>query len=235
MVYPGRIIIIGKDITDNYVITVYAVTGRSSSSQARKIEYSSGRALVKPTDTKKIKKGNRDLLIYPALRIKNGLAVSNGKHTEDIYKRMKKSSSPVKVLSEALKSWDYESDPPNFTPRISGCFLTEEKAALSIIKRSAHGHSLKNFYEFPLVPGKGKMISTYKGPNKDPLPCFEGEPMDIDIQTPNPEETAQYLFQWLEPKKDQPDFRVALICVFSRPSEFQKSRVFIINRSVRSE
>jgi len=231
--YPGRIIIIGKDRSDHHVITIYAITGRSCSSQAREIIYSQGKALVKPTDRQKIQKGKPDLLIYPALRIGKGIVVSNGKHTDDIYKNINITSHPVETLAAGLKSWHYESDPPNYTPRISGCILSEEKAALSIIKRADNGRSLKNFYEFPLISGKGKMISTYEGQNKDPLPSFKGEPVDIEINTAEADEAAQYIYHSLKPKTNQPDFRVALICVFSQKTRLQKNKVSIINRHKR--
>ncbi|MFO7980494.1 MAG: IMP cyclohydrolase [Candidatus Aminicenantes bacterium] len=233
MTYPGRLIILGKDITDQYVVVVYAITGRSPSSQARKIEYSSGQALVKPTDSQELKKGNIELLIYPAVKIKEGIAVSNGKHTHDIFKNIKNSSHPVRVLAPALELWDYEPDAPNFTPRISGCVLSGEKAALSVIKRDENGRSLRNYYEFTLTPGKGKLISTYTGKNRDPLPSFDGEPLDIKIHTQNADKTAQYFYNSLEPKKNHADLRVALVCVFSQPPKFHKSDVSIINRQER--
>ena len=48
--YPGRVIIIGSDKTGKNVVVLYAITGRSPSSQARKIEFSDHKFLVKPTD-----------------------------------------------------------------------------------------------------------------------------------------------------------------------------------------
>ena len=234
MTYPGRLIIIGKDPTDQYVVVGYAITGRSASSQARKIEYSQGQALVKPMDRQKIKKGNIELLIYPALKIDKGIAVSNGKHTDDIFKNMKNSSQPSEILTYALKKWDYEPDPPSYTPRISGCVLSPDKAVLSVIKRAENGKSIRNFFEFPLIPGKAKLISTYKGENRDPLPSYDGEPMNISIPTKNADETAQYFNHSLKPNQNQPDFRVALICVFSQAPKFHKNYISIINRHERS-
>jgi len=232
--YPGRIIIIGKDHSDRHVIVLYAVTGRSSSSQARKIEYSDGRAFVKPTDEEELRKGDRDLLLYPSIRISKGIAVSNGKQTDDIHKNISISCDPVLVLSESLKSWDYEPDAPSYTPRISGCVLNSKKAALCIIKRAEDNSSLKNFFEFPLVPGKGKYITTYEGENADPLPSFNGEPVPIDLPFKNAEGTARHVYRSLSPDPNQADFRVALICIFSQQSEFKKSKVAVINRQERS-
>ncbi len=233
--YPGRVIVLGKDNTGRHVVILYAVTGRSSSSQARRIEYFQNQAFVKPANTGKLKSGNKDLLIYPAIRIEKGIAVSNGRHTDVIHKNMVHSSTPVQVLSSALKSWDYEPDAPNYTPRISGCILSSEKAALSIIKRSVEGGCLKNFYEFPLVPGRGKMLSTYEGKNTEPLPSFKGEPLELEIPFATAEKTAQYFYDSMKPDSEQPDFRVALVCVFSEKSNFQKSTISIINRNERRE
>ncbi len=228
--YPGRIIIVGKDCSDRHVIVLYAVTGRSSSSQARKIEYSKGKIFVKPTDEEELRKGDRDLLIYPAIQISTGIAVSNGKQTDDIYKNLNISCSPVHVLSESLEPWDYEPDAPSFTPRISGCVLNGKKAALSIIKRAENNGSIKNFFEFPLIPGKGRYIATYEGKKTDPLPSFKGEPVPIDLPFKNADKTAQSVYHFLRPGTNQIDFRVALACVFYQLPEFKKSHVAIINR-----
>jgi len=233
MTYPGRVIIIGKDRTDHFIITIYAVTGRSPSSQARKMEYSQKQIFVKPAEKEKLKKGNTDLLIYPAVKIGKGIAVSNGKQTEDIYKNIKSLSNPIKVMAEALKSWDYEPDPPHFTPRINGCVLEGGRAALGIIKRAEDKSSLKNFYEFPLIPGKGKLISTYEGENTDPLPSFSGEPIEIEIPTTNVNETAHYIYHSLGPSVNQPDYRVSLACIFSLKSKLHQIEYSIINQHER--
>ncbi len=232
--YPGRIIIIGKDCSDRHVIILYAVTGRSSSSQARKIEYSKGKIFIKPTDEEELRKGDRDLLIYPAIQISTGIAVGNGKQTNDIHKNINISYNPVHILSESLESWDYEPDAPSFTPRISGCVLNGKKAALCIIKRAENNCSIKNFFEFPLIPGKGRYISTYEGKRTDPLPSFKGEPVSIELPFNNADKTAQSVYHSLRPGPNQADFRVALACVFCKQSQFEKSHVAIINRQERS-
>ncbi|MBD3413870.1 MAG: hypothetical protein GF421_05490 [Candidatus Aminicenantes bacterium] len=233
MPYPGRVIIIGKDLSGRYVITLYAVTGRSASSQARKIEYSQNRALVKPIDIQKVRNGDPDLLIYPAVIVDQLIAVSNGRQTLDIHKQARDSSSSIKALVSALKSWDYEPDPPTYTPRISGCILHDDQAALSIIKRADNGGSIKNFFECPLIPGKGRLISTYEGNNTDPLPPYRGKPVELDLKGESADQTAHDIFRAMKPAPNQPDLRVALVCVFSSFSELQKSHVSIINRHQR--
>ncbi len=172
--YPGRIIIIGRDITGENDVVIYAITGRSASSQARKMELKDDAILVKPADDEALKKGNIELLVYPALLFSNGIAVSNGKQTADIKACLGQSQNPAEVLELALDKWDYEPDEPIFTPRISGCVLPQKKAALSIINRAPDGSSIRNIFEIPLNSGKGKMISTYEGEDKNPPPAFTG-------------------------------------------------------------
>ena len=77
MVYPGRIIIIGKSPAGEDVV-MYAITGRSPSSQARMllIDEVEKKIFVKPTDEETLKTGNPDLLVYPAIICGSGIAVS---------------------------------------------------------------------------------------------------------------------------------------------------------------
>jgi len=215
MDYPGRVIILGKSPNENDV-AMYAITGRSPSSQARKLEYDETEKIltVKPTEEKTLKTGNPDLLIYPAIMIKDGIAVSNGKQTSDILPEFNLASrlEAVQVLVASMKKWSFEDDGPIFTPRISGCIYNGY--ALSMIKRSASGSAEKHFFEFSPAPGSGKMIATYQGINADPLPSFSGEPYDIEIPFKNPDKACEALYNALGPKQGGNDFRVACACVF---------------------
>src|SRR5512143_416126 len=159
--YPGRLIIIGASAAGLPVI-VYAITGRSPSSQARKLVARDGGVWVQPTDEATLQQGNVDLLVYPAVLFgKAGIAVSNGKQTADVRDRLKPGADPVAALSEALACWDYEPDAPIFTPRISAC-LTETAAAVSVLRRGPSGETLRNFYETGLKgAGEGRLVSTY--------------------------------------------------------------------------
>jgi IMP cyclohydrolase len=233
MEYPGRIIIIGKDKPGRNVVVIYAITGRSPSSQARKLVIENSAVWTKPTDETIIQKGNLDLLVYPAIWIEKGIAVSNGKQTENIKKNLSQNQSPKEILLSSLKDWDYEPDAPNFTPRISGCIISPEKAALSVIKRGSDGASVKVIFEFPLVSGNGKMIATYTGENIDPLPSFSGEPIEVGIQSQKAERVAEAIYQALNPKKPGKDFRVAVACIFSRNLAQEEFEAYIINRYER--
>ena len=212
MEYPGRIIIIGKTLQGHTVI-MYAITGRSPSSQARNLLADESKKLiyVRPTDEDVLKTGNPDLLVYPAITFGNGIAVSNGKHTEDIAKNLNQTAHPVTILHKALTNWEYEPDDPNFTPRISGC--VSNGAALNVIKRAEDGSAIRNFFEFPLIPGSGKLIATYTGVNENPLPSFSGEPQSVSIPWSTAEESVTALYEELGPEGNAPDFRVAAACV----------------------
>lgn len=231
--YPGRVIIIGKDASGENVVVVYAIMGRSPSSQARKIVFDRKRALVKPTDEDVLKEGDISLLIYSAISISHAIAVSNGNQTDDISARLRARDHPVEVLKEALAAWDYEPDAPAYTPRISGCVLSSDNASLSIIKRAEDGSSVREFFEFPLISRRGKMIATYAGENQDPLPSYTGEPADVIIPTRTAQETAEIVYSAMGPVIPGKDFRVATTCVFSRDLGTDDFSAAVINRHER--
>ncbi len=104
MVYPGRIIIIGTAPAGQRVV-LYSITGRSPSSQARRLEIDkqAGSIFVKPTDEETLKTGNPDLLVYPAVICKAGaIAVSNGKQTGDVAKLIRPCGRAGRCAFESL-------------------------------------------------------------------------------------------------------------------------------------
>lgn len=235
MEYPGRVIVIGLDPSGRSCVVAYAVTGRSPSSQARRLEFAGGKIWTRPTDEEILKKGTPDLLVYPAVIISAGIAVSNGKQTEDIAVSLLKSQEPLEVLRLGLAGWSFEPDAPIYTPRISGCILPGPKAALSIIKRSGDESAERAFFPVSLIPGKGKMISTYSGENQNPLRSFEGEPKDIGIPANEAKAMTEYIYEALKPRLPGSDFRVAAACVFADRTDLGRFDVSIINRHEREE
>jgi IMP cyclohydrolase len=217
MVYPGRIIIIGKSPAGEDVV-MYAITGRSPSSQARMllIDEVEKKIFVKPTDEETLKTGNPDLLVYPAIICGSGIAVSNGKQTEDVFKCLDADRDPIQVQIDSLVNWEYEPDDPNFTPRISGCITSG--AALSVLKRAEDGSVIRNYFKIPMIAGKGKLISTYTGVNQNPLPSFSGEPQDVEIPWTSAEEAVTAFYHALAPADGEPDFRVTAAVVYSDPT-----------------
>lgn len=232
MIYPGRLIVLGRDASDTFNIVIYSITGRSPSSQARKLAVERNTVWTKPTDPDVLKKGNPDLLVYPALMLGGGIAVSNGRQTSDI--SACREGSPVLVLDSGLKNWSYEPDAPNFTPRISGCVLPSNRAALSIIRRAGGGAALRSFFEFSLTPGMGKLIATYRGENEDPLPSFQGDPLALELKDETPEAMAEAVYDALGPKHGGTDYRVAAACVFAPAADMKAYRLHIINRHERT-
>jgi IMP cyclohydrolase len=232
--YPGRLISLGTAPGGNKVVIIYAITGRSPSSQARKLVFRDAGVWVQPTDEDLLQKGNVDLLVYPAVLFhERGLAVSNGKQTTVIRDRLAKEGNPVSVLAGALEGWDYEPDPPIFTPRISGC-VQAGAAGLSLVRRGPGGVTLRSFFEVPIRPGKAGLISTYQGQNSDPLPCFEGEPREMLLEETTPRETAKSVYDALGPRAPEKDFRVAVACVFVSLADPAAHDLHVINRHERT-
>jgi IMP cyclohydrolase len=231
--YPGRLIVIGAAPAGGQVVILYAITGRSPSSQARRLVLRDGGIWVEPTDESTLRQGNVDLLVYPAVLFdRAGIAVSNGKQTADVRDRLAAGRGPVPALAAALASWDFEPDAPIFTPRISGC-LAGGAAGLSVLRRGPSGETLRNYFEAGLRPGEGRLVSTYDGPNADPLPVFHGEPRFVDLAGATAAEAAEAAYLSLGPEPSGKDFRVAVACIFVPPGELGKADVRIINRHER--
>ncbi len=233
--YPGRLLALGTDNEGQRNIIIYAITGRSPSSQARKLVAKDKGVWIQPTDETALKKGNVDLLVYPALLFDEmGLAVSNGKQTQSIKDHLAEFDKPVSVLSEALASWAYEPDAPTFTPRISGC-VRGGRSALSVIRRGPDGTSVRSFYEVPSVRGRMFLVSTYEGPNRDPLPSFRGDPREWTLGSLSCREAAENVYKALGGSSGGGDFRVAVVTVFAAIEDPASREIEIINRHERTD
>ena len=232
--YPGRLIVIGAPQDGGKAAVLYAITGRSPSSQARKLVHRDGGIWVRPTDEETLRTGNVDLLVYPALLFAGaGIAVSNGKQTADVRAGLGPGADPVAVLSRALGAWDFEPDAPIYTPRISGC-LVGGRAALSVVRRGPSAETLRSYFEVALRAGEGRLVSTYDGPNADPLPVFGGEPRRLGWIGTTAVESAEAAYGELAPAAGGKDFRVAVACVFASPDLPGDIDVHIINRHERT-
>jgi IMP cyclohydrolase len=232
MIYPGRLLALGRDRADEHHIILYAITGRSPSSQARRLEEENGAVWTKPTDLETLKKGNPDLLVYPAIVFARGVAVSNGRQTADIDPSA--AAGAVSALDAGLRAWTYEPDAPIHTPRISGCITPSGAAAVSLLKRGPDGEPLRSFHELALRPGRGAFIATYAGDNREPLASFAGEPLELQFTEETPEATARAAYAALRPEGRTEDFRVAVACVFAPRADRGRPRLAIINRHERT-
>lgn len=233
LAYPGRLLFIGR-APGGAALVGYAITGRSASSQARRLVFRDAGIWVEPTDEAALRTGHPDLLVYPAVLFGGaGIAASNGRQTADVRAALLPGADPVAALAGVLRRWDYEPDEPNFTPRISGC-LTAAGAALSVVRRGPDGRAYRNYYEIPLVPGRLRAVMTYRGDNVDPLPAFEGEPIDIILETGDAKRAAESLYAALAPAPGRPDFRVAAACVLVEEPGAESREIHIQNRHERT-
>lgn len=226
--YLGRFIILGRDKDNEHNVIVYGLTGRSPASRSRKLVYdkSNRQVLVQPLDEEEVKKGNPNLLIYPAITMKREIAVSNGAQTRTITNQLESPSPPIDVLMRSHMGWKYEDDQPHFTPRISGCVIYKD-AGLCIVKRAGE-NPMRQFFEVPMIPGMGKLISTYAGLNVNPLPSFKGEPLDVAFESESAESCAREVYDTLAPA-GRADFRIGVAVVYASLKTGNRN-VAIMNR-----
>jgi len=236
MLYPGRLIIIGRDPGGNRAVLVYAITGRSPSSQARRLKFAGQAVWTEPLDRSVLGEANVDLLLYRAVVFGPAIAVSNGRQIEDIVQvlnQVKEETDPRPILTRALRDWTYEPDSPHYTPRISGCLLTGGRAGLSIIRRRPDGTPAKSFHSWNPSPGTGRLIATYRGAEENPLPSFGDEPLDLRVQETTAAALAEAVYEALAPGQTGPDYRVAATCVYASIADLQDYSLHIINRKER--
>jgi len=229
--YPGRFIFAGQIKSSEEIFLVYGITGRSAASQARRIIKKEGGLWVEPSAPELFLSGNPDLLIYPAMLYSaQGVVVSNGKHTEDIMKEMLNTQDPVQALVRGLRDWKYEPDSPIYTPRISLVYKGGFKIAASIIKRGELGAVIKEYFDLPLIPGKGWWFMTYAGPNLEPVPAFQGEPVSLEVEGTTAERIASWVYESLAPEPGKKDFRVSVACLRLSLAWAEVREIKIINR-----
>lgn len=248
MDYPGRFIIMGQDVSGEQGMVVYGVTGRSTSSQARKFVYDEKHDVLRTdvTDREQLEKGSPALLIYPAIARKGSfVVVSNGAQTSLLYESVPAGIpgfDPKVSMMDAFRNqaytydsklgWidltAYEPDSPNFTPRINGIIHDNGKrASFGICKYDEEANTKKAFHPFELwfEPGQAKLLATYTGINENPLPSFEGEPLEVALAGETQKEIAEEVYVALAPKEKEKDFRVAVACWFAN-----EEKPYIINR-----
>jgi len=229
--YPGRFIFSGQIKSSDEAFLVYGITGRSAASQARRLVKKENGVWVEPTDPQLIVSGRPELLIYPAMLYSaQGIVVSNGKHTEDVMKELVNASDPLVALARSLRDWKYEPDAPIYTPRITLVFKGGFKILASIIKRGELGGVIKEYFELPLIPGKGWWFMTYAGANTDPVPSFQGEPIGLEVEGITAERIARWVYDSLAPEPGKKDLRVSVACLRASLAGAEIQEVKIINR-----
>jgi len=250
MIYSGRGITVGMTPSGNQFIG-YSLTGRRPFSQAREVLQGkkTGTVRTNATNRKTLEEGSSALLIYPAIvPLGNALIASNGAQTDLIYSQamnVPEFQHPNLLLSHAFGNpsfrydsqndrWiditTYEPDEPNNTPRISAC-LFEDWGAFHIV-RCKDGKKDTDITGFELLPGEGKLITTYKGGNETPLLPFEGEPLEVKINSETAGGIAEGIYSAIYGGQNQGDnYRVSAAVMLQKKAGGLETA--IINRSER--
>lgn len=173
--YPGRGIVVGKNCV------YYFIMGRSENSRNRIFIATDDGIRTEAFDPSKM--SDPSLIIYhPVRATDHALIVTNGDQTDTI--------RDMEDFHAALLTRRYEPDAPNFTPRISAIIYPDGSFELSILKE-CDGRCLREFFAYEGAEEQtGYFISTYQG-DGDPLPSFIGEPIKVDL--PSPDEVWQAL------------------------------------------
>ena len=205
--YPGRGIVIGKSPNGKYAVTAYFIMGRSENSRNRVFVEDGEGIRTQAFDESKVE--DPSLIIYAPVRVLgDATIVTNGDQTDTIYDGLKSG----KGFKESLETREFEPDPPNYTPRISGVMNVsggKYDYAMSILKANSDASGCDRYtyvYDTP-VKGEGRIILTYMT-DGNPLPSFEGEPVCVEI-TDDIDTMTNKLWEALDP-----DNKVALFVRF---------------------
>lgn len=198
--YPGRGILIGTNEKGETVIA-YFIMGRSENSRNRIFEKTADGIRTRAFDESKCT--DPSLIIYAPVRKIGGVTVvTNGDQTDTVRDELVLSAEPEKDYSarfaSALARREFEPDPPNFTPRISG-ILTKEGYELSILKSEDQSGTVcqRNFFKYQYENGVCHLIHTYEH-DGSPIPTFRGEPRRLACPDGSAEEIAQYVWSCLD-------------------------------------
>ena len=174
--YPGRGILVGTT-PEGEAFFAYFIMGRSANSRNRVFEEREDGLYTLPFDASKV--ADPSLILYRAVgRCGECTVVTNGDQTDTILRALAQGGS----FEDALRTRCFEPDAPNYTPRISAVLCGDGSYKMSILKSAdAEGSAcLRQFFEYPALPGVGHFLHTYAG-DGDPLPSFAGEPEQVLI------------------------------------------------------
>jgi len=179
--YPGRGIILGRTADNKKNVVGYFIMGRSENSRNRVFVETEDGIRTEPFDASRMT--DPSLIIYHPVRVCCGKTiVTNGDQTDTICEYLRQGKSYI----DALRTRQFEPDPPNYTARISAVVNEDGTYNIAILKNftSDRTSNKRFFYEYDKpVPGLGHFIHTYLC-DGDPLLPFRGEPKCIRIQYP---------------------------------------------------
>lgn len=195
--YPGRGIAIFAPGEDELLIA-YWIMGRSTNSRNRIFdEIHEGAYAGKGLRTLAADDSLCDdphLIIYNAAldcAEKNQLIVTNGDQTDTIYEGIVSAADVKCGFVSALETRTFEDDAPNFTPRISAMVDKGNlSVAMSILKCAdpERETAARQYYFYEAIkPGCGRLVTTYVE-DANPLPSFEGDPLEFTSEAKNADE-----------------------------------------------
>ncbi len=178
--YPGRVLVIGRG-EDGTWLQLYAIMGRSEQSRNRRFVVDGPTLRTEAIDPSKVE--DPSLIIYPAMAELPGVyLVTNGDQTDTILSALRR----AQTFEAALATREHESDPPHFTPRISGMLdarTGNPEVALSILRANEADPERTDrvmMRPAPPPPGYGYLLSVYQG-DGSPLPSFRGDPLMVRL------------------------------------------------------
>ncbi len=179
--YPGRGIILGRTKDNKQNVAAYFIMGRSENSRNRIFVETEDGIRTEAADPSKMT--DPSLIIYNPVRVCEGKTiVTNGDQTDTICEYLKQGKSYI----DALRTRQFEPDPPHYTSRISAVINEDGTYNIAILKNFTSDRTANKrfFYEYDKpVPGLGHFIHTYLC-DGDPLIPFRGEPKCIKIEYP---------------------------------------------------
>ena len=259
MLYSGRGIIVGMTNSGSPFVG-YSLTGRSPSSQARKLVHDKKTHTIftDVTDAAQLKKGSPALLLYPAVAFVpgRGIVASNGAQTKLLYSAARSLADdfPALTIGRAFghpffeydpkeNRWiditTFEPDEPNFTPRISACmYLPEGVCAMHHVSRvrGTTDGKAERVTAWYLKRGKAHLLTTYKGGNESPLEPSDGEPIEMAFGSWLASDIAENIYEAIKGKTFETNYRVAVAVMLLERDRIPSDdavKVAVINRSER--
>lgn len=200
--YPGRGIIVGLDATGRLALQLYWITARSAGSRNRVLAVEDGEVVTRPYD-ESARTDDPNIYYRAIASAGHRHVVSNGNHTDVIMEYLSRGRS----FEEAVRTTSFETDEPNYTPRIAALADVSSgslEAGLGRAVRGPDGQPYHNLYVFqPQATGVGFCFHTYAS-DGDPLPSFTDAPYEFELRG-SPEDVASDLWELLPAEK-----RVAL-------------------------
>ncbi len=151
------------------LLYAYAIMGRSVNSRNRVFRLKEGDLFTEPYDPSLVK--DPSLIIYPAILGGKGFTVvANGVQSLTIRDEI----SCGGTIENAIEKCTYETDEPNFTPRIS-LAIRPERFEFAINRRLDDSSCERKVWFYPKAEGVMHIIHTYEK-DGNPLPSFAGDP-----------------------------------------------------------